>query len=132
MATEPIQIVCGINGPIGYTRGTGVVWAYPGTESAFSYLDFGRLEDKCHYCGAPSPGAVCRYCDTVYREPDPNHCSKCHAEYAIRARTADNFGARALVARTCECKTSKVYEVGRLGALSYLYTVDRSTGERLD
>jgi hypothetical protein len=23
--------------------------------------------DVCHHCGAPSPGDVCRYCNTVYR-----------------------------------------------------------------
>ena len=23
--------------------------------------------DECHHCGAPSPGSICRYCNTVHR-----------------------------------------------------------------
>lgn len=111
-------------------RRPGVVWTYPGTESAFSYLDFGRDEDECHYCGAPSPGNVCRYCATVHREPNSGHCPKCRAEYRISAHVA-NYGAQTLVARACECETTKVYEVFLRGAPRHLYTVDQSTGERL-
>lgn len=110
-------------------RRPGVVWIYPGTKSAFSYLDFGRDEDECHYCGAPSPGNVCRYCATVHREPDSGHCPKCRAEYRISAHAADNYGAQALIARACECDTTKVYEVFSRGAPRYLYTVAQSTGE---
>ena len=27
----------------------------------------GVVQDECHHCGAPSPGDVCRYCNTVHR-----------------------------------------------------------------
>ncbi len=26
-----------------------------------------RRERSCHHCGAPSPGSICRYCNTVHR-----------------------------------------------------------------
>ena len=130
MATEPVQIVYGVNGPIGYARRPGVVWTYP-AEARVSYLELPAPVDECHHCGAPSPGNVCRYCATVHREPDPNHCPKCRAEYRISAHAADNHGAQTLVARACECKASKVYEVSLRGAPRHLYTVDQSTGERL-
>ena len=26
-----------------------------------------RHPDVCHHCGAPSPGDVCRYCNTAHR-----------------------------------------------------------------
>ena len=25
------------------------------------------MRDECHHCGAPSPGSICRYCNTVHR-----------------------------------------------------------------
>ena len=69
MATEPVQIVCGINGPIGYARRPGVAWTYPDTEARVSYLELPASVDECHHCGAPSPGDVCRYCNTAHRSP---------------------------------------------------------------
>ena len=70
MSTSPVQIVCGINGPIGYTRRPGVVWTYP-AEARVSYLELPAPVDECHHCGAPSPGDVCRYCNTVHRMGPP-------------------------------------------------------------
>ena len=26
-----------------------------------------RRERSCHHCGAPSPGSICRYCNTAHR-----------------------------------------------------------------
>ena len=26
--------------------------------------------DECHHCGAPSPGSICRYCNTVHRHKE--------------------------------------------------------------
>ena len=46
MSTSPVQIVCGINGPIGYTRRPGAVWTYP-AEARVSYLELPAPADEC-------------------------------------------------------------------------------------
>ena len=52
-------------------RRPGVVWTYPDTEARVSYLELPASVDECHHCGAPSPGDVCRYCNTVHRRQKP-------------------------------------------------------------
>ena len=69
--TDPVEIVYGISGPIGYARRLGVVWTYPNAEARVSYLELPAPVDACHHCGAPSPGDVCRYCNTVHRATAP-------------------------------------------------------------
>ena len=77
--TDPVEIVYGISGPIGYTVSFSAVdHVTPAFASLFAELtraqkatERARAADECHHCGAPSPGDVCRYCSTVHRRQRP-------------------------------------------------------------